>query len=232
MRRRPAPDGEDVLAPQARRTEVAGWRDPRLLAGVLVVASCVVLGSLVFSRADDTVRVWGVRRDLPTGTELSADDLEPRQVRLADGGEARYLPVDGADGVDPDGRTLARATGAGELLPAAALADHGARAGVAVPLVVGVHDLPPSVVPGSVVDVWVAPAAAVGSGAGAAEPARRVLTGVPVVALVGGSDALAPDTTRSVTVRVGDPVDVRVLGELLGLAATGRVLLTHDGTSR
>lgn len=226
MRRRPAPDGAEILAPVARRAEIATWRDPRLLVGVLVVASCVVLGSVVVSRADDTVRVWGVRRDLPAGSALSADDLEQRRVRLAGGGTGRYLPVTTQT---PTGRTLARPAGAGELLPAAALADPGARSGVQVPLVVGARDLPPAVAPGSVIDVWVAPASPAASGTRDAAPARRVLSGVAVVAVAGGEDALAPDTERSVVVRVPDPVDEHVLGELIGLAVNGRVLLTQGG---
>lgn len=210
---------DDPVAPSATRVAIAGWRDPRLAIGVVIVTVCVVAGSVLFAHADDTVLVWAVRRDLPAGTTLTAADLEPRQIRIAAGFDA-YLDASHAG---PVGRTLGRAIGAGELLPAAALASAGAERGTRVPLAVGARDLPATVSVGSTVDVWVTSRTARDT---ETNRATRVLAGVRVVGAPGGSDPLAPDTTRSVIVLVPG-TDDQVLADVIGRTAGGRVLLTE-----
>lgn len=204
----------------ATRYRVAGWRDPRLGIGIAMVAVSVLLGSLLFAHADDTVEVWGVVRDLPAGSTVHPGDLEPRRIRLADGEPSIYLQVGGSG---PTGRRLARPIGAGELLPAAALADSGAQSGVLVPLEVGDSDLPRSVETGSIVDVWVTPKDAAGS----KSFASRVLSAVRVVAAPDQQDALAPQSTRSVVVLVASSSERTALAEVIGRIAADRVILTQ-----
>src|SRR5690242_3396447 len=51
----------EVPAPVAARLRRPGWRDPRLLSGVALVAGAVALGSWVVSSAQHTVPVYVAR---------------------------------------------------------------------------------------------------------------------------------------------------------------------------
>lgn len=214
---------EAPVAP-ATRSRRPGWRNPRLLLGVVLVAACVLLGARLFAAADDTVAVWSVSRDLPAGAEVREGDLEPRQIRFPDDRTADgYLST--ADAV-PDGVTLDRAVSAGELLPRAALAEEEGEDLVEVPVSVLSDDLPATVRQGSVVDVWVTPkVAATGSAKVKAVP---LLTDVVVVAVPRTSDGLAPQSTRQVI--VGVPADrTDDLGVALGGISDGRVVIARKG---
>ncbi|HEX4189526.1 MAG TPA: hypothetical protein VHZ06_00915 [Marmoricola sp.] len=222
---RTAPTPGDI--PAANRQRPPGWRDPRLVLGVVVVAGCVVLGSLLFAASDSTVLLWGVRRDAPAGLALTSADLVERRVRLAGSGTTAYLRVGSGS---PAGKVLARAVGAGELLPAAAIAGAAPLDVVEVPLEIAVGDLPTTLRPGDRVDLWSVPkgSGATGDtetpGADGDAGAHRLLTGVLVIGLPGGSDPLAPTTTRAVLVEVPAADD---LAGLLGATADSRIVLTH-----
>ena len=214
---------ESSVSP-ATRSRKPGWRNPRLLLGVLLVAASVVLGARLVAAADDSVAVWSVARDLPAGAEVQAEDLEPRQIRFSDERTADgYLSA--RDGL-PDAATLNRPVSAGELLPRSALAATSGEKLVEVPISVLSDDLPATVRQGSVVDVWVSPeVAATGSGRVKAVP---LLTDVVVVAVPRTADGLAPQTTRQVIVgvpaeRAGD------LGVALGGISEGRVVIARKG---
>lgn len=224
-------EGAVPAAPAARRTTRPSWRDPRLVAGVVIVALCVLGGARLMAGADDTVAVWAARRDLPAGTALSRGVLVEQRVHFADGTDAgRYLT-----GTVPSGTTVSRDVGAGELLPRAALTDGGGADVVEVPLSVAPDDLPATVRRGSVVDVWVlaegttaAQSAEVDGGAaavqGSASRGVRVLTGVTVLDVPAEGDSLAPSTTRQVI--VGVPASQDLSGPL-GRLAAGRLVLTR-----
>lgn len=214
-------DREVVQPAPAIRHKVVGWRDPRLVVGVLIVATSVLIGSVVFAHADDTTLVWGVRRALPIGSTLTAGDLETRRVGLDGADLARYLKASGAG---PIGQVVQREVGAGELLPASALAAGGGEVGVRVPLSVGVADLPMSVQVGAVVDVWVTAREGIGD---APERATRAFDQVRVVAITRDRDSLAPETVRSVIVLVPGVLDEQTLGGFIGRTASGRVILTQ-----
>ena len=79
-----APTRSDTAPPRATRSRRPGWRNPRLLLGVVLVAGSVVLGARVLAAADDTVGVWAVSRSLPAGAAVEDGDLERRQVRFPD----------------------------------------------------------------------------------------------------------------------------------------------------
>jgi hypothetical protein len=202
--------------PPARRAGRPGWRDPRLLLGIVIVAASVVAGSVLLGSGEDATAVWAVRKDLPAGARLTADVLQTRPVHFADPGDlAGYLT-----GATPAGRVLSRPVGAGELVPRGAV-DGAVRHLLEVPLRVDPGDVPATVREGSRVDVWVAPREAT---ADERPRARRVLTDVPVVRLPPSSTSLAPETTRQVIVAVppGTPLE-----EALGATSAGRVVLTH-----
>ncbi len=212
----------EAAAPPATRSHRPGWRNPRLLLGLLLVAGSVVLGARLFAAADDTVGVWSLAKDLPAGATLDEGDLARRQIKFPDAGTAdRYLAT--SDAV-PDGSTLNRAVTAGELLPRAAFTGTSKIDLVEVPISVAADDLPATVRQGSVVDVWVTPkVSAVGQVKVKAFP---VLTDVVVVAVPRASDGLAPQATRQVI--VGVPSDRTAdLGTALGAVSDGRVVIAR-----
>ena len=142
----------DPLPPAAQRSSAAAWRDPRLWAGVLIVAVSVVLGARLLAAVDDSVEVWAAAADLGPGDPLGADDLVATKVRFADGGDlTRYLPVEEQLTA---GVALTRSVAAGELLPRSALGDPAESGTVQVAVAVDDLRVPSSVGAGSVVDVY------------------------------------------------------------------------------
>lgn len=210
-------------APTASRSRRPGWRDPRLLLGLALVAGSVVVGARVVASADDTVPVWAATSTLPAGAVVQPDDVERRDVRFPDGAtSAAYLS---AREPLPEGTRVEREVAAGDLLPRSAVARSAVVPLVEVPLSVAADDLPRTVRQGSVVDVWVA----AGPEGADGEPAVRVLEEVEVVEVPGGDDAaLAPQQTRQVI--VGLPEDRSDgLGDALGRLADGRVVVARTG---
>jgi hypothetical protein len=219
-----APASPEAGVPRATRSRRPGWRSPRLVLGVVLVAGSVLLGARLMATADDTVGVWALGRDLPAGAALDQDDLVRRQVRFPDTTTAdRYLSA--SDEV-PQGTTLERPLESGELVPRSAFADRSGIDLVEVPISVLADDLPATVRQGSVVDVWVAPkVSAVGQAKVKAFP---VLSDVVVVAVPRASNGLAPQATRQVI--VGVPTSRRAdLGTALGSTSDGRVVIARKG---
>lgn len=144
-------DGDGATQPrQARRLERPGWRDLRLVVGLLLVLLSVAGGVRLVASLDDTTPVYAATRDLLPGQPVAAQDVVPVDVRLDDA-LARY--VDGSAALAP-GTHLLRPVAAGELVPAAALgtARQALDKTVSVPVEASaLHTLST----GSVVDVWV-----------------------------------------------------------------------------
>ena len=139
-------------SPAARRLAAhSRWRDPRMAAGVALVAVSVVIGSWVVAAADDRVTVWSAAHDLASGTELQADDLVQVPVRL-DGASA-YV---GSDSAELVGSRLSRGVGAGELIAVSAVTtahpDHRL-----ITLPVEPMHAPVQMAHGDRVDVYVSP---------------------------------------------------------------------------
>lgn len=155
----------ELPAPPVSRLRRPGWRDPRLLAGLAMVAGSVALGSWVVQDAQRTVDVYVARGTIAPGSALAADQLGVAQVRLGSGELDRYVTV--LDGV-PDGAVAVRVVEAGELIPHSAV---GAADELEVrPLAIPVDQrLSQDVVVGSQVDLWVVPDSA-RRAEGAAEP--------------------------------------------------------------
>ncbi|MCW2808060.1 MAG: hypothetical protein JWQ93_2015 [Marmoricola sp.] len=218
------PTRPDVNAPHATRSRGPGWRNPRLLLGVLLVAASVVLGARLLAAADDSVGVWSVARDLPAGAAVDQGDLVRRQVRFPDSETANGYLAAGDD--PPEAAILNRPVSAGELLPRAALAERTGPDLLEVPISVAADDLPATVRQGSVVDVWVTPKVPASGGSG--PRAVRVLTDVVVVAVPRTSDGFAPQASRQVI--VGVPVARSDdLATALGGMADGRVVIARKG---
>ena len=84
----------DLPAPVAARLRRPGWRDPRLLAGVAMVAASVLLGSWAVRTAQATVPVYVTRAALVPGDRVTAADLAVVDVRLGTVNLDHYLRAD------------------------------------------------------------------------------------------------------------------------------------------
>lgn len=182
-------------SPRGARLATPGWLDGRLVLGVLLVLVSVVVGARLLASADRTQSVWTTTRDLAPGSTLTEDDLRSSRVRLVDDAGSYLLAT-----VDkPLGYVLARAVGAGELLPRASLArpgEPGLRVReVAVPVPAG--HLPDDLAPGQQVDVFVT----AGGAGDQASSTRLVLSAVPV-ALRPRASGLGAASTSSVVLSV------------------------------
>ena len=136
----------------AARLRRPGWRDPRLIVGVMLIAAAVAGVALTLREADRTAPVFTARAVLVPGTVLEESHVTVAHVRVGDG----YLAAPDAE---PWGLVVARTIDEGELIPASALVERDAFDGrpVAVTATMPVAE---TVVPGAVVDVWVTDAGA------------------------------------------------------------------------
>jgi hypothetical protein len=81
----------DVASPPARRIRQATWADPRLVIGVLLILVSLVVGARVVGAADKTQAMHSLKRDLPAGHVLTADDVQPLNARIVSKSAAYIL---------------------------------------------------------------------------------------------------------------------------------------------
>lgn len=211
---RPAPGARrppagDLPSPVAVRLHRPGWRDPRLLLGLVLVGGSVLLGSWVLGDAARTTSVLVAREALVAGDRLTADVVEIQEGRFP--ASELYLSPE-----DVDGGVLVRTVGRGEVVPRAAVAPEGVLDVRAVG--VDVARAAPGVTQGAVVDLWFVPAAE--PAGGAADPPRVLAEGL-VVAEVSQDDATFA-VGRGATVHVLVPT-AALPDVLSALAAPGSV---------
>ncbi|MCU1432201.1 MAG: hypothetical protein JWP95_1306 [Actinotalea sp.] len=202
-----------------------GWRDPRLLLGVVLVAGSVALGSGLVSAAGRTTPVYVAHGPLVAGEVLELDRLTVEEVRLTGSGDS-YLRADEAL---PDGLVVVRTVGDAELVPLSALgrADDLAVRPVAI---TPTGDLPTAVTEGSAVDLWYVPEP--GGGAGSTVTGSEASSLAPTQLAAGFTVAEVSEPDGAFA--VGSAVTVHVLvpvGELAAvleaLAAPGSVEVVH-----
>jgi len=208
----------ELPAPVAARLRRPSWRDPRLLAGIALVAASVALGSWVVSSARATTPVYVARGALTPGEAVGPDTVVVREVPLPAAEADRYLVADGRPAPD---LVALRVVGDGELVPRAAVGDPADLDLRPVPVVVA-DAQPHGLVAGAQVDLWFGPAAeGAGADPGGGEPEPpRLLAKALTVAEVDrpeGTFTVGAATTVHVLVPTEDLAKV--------LAAT-----TSDGT--
>lgn len=206
-------------SPQAIRVRRPGWRDPRLLIGLVLVAAAVALGTFAVQAAGRTVPVLAAREAIVPGQSVAAADLVVREVRLAEA-EGRYLRADGE--VDPD-LVAVRTVGAGELVPVDAVSP-AAEVEVRAVAVSPSGELSRAVVEGAVVDLWFVAAGGDGDDEATAVPLVEGVTVAEVGRDQGSLTSSAP--TVHVLVPTADLSTV-----LAALAGDGAVELVPVGGS-
>lgn len=219
------PSARTTDVPAATRASTAGWRDPRLWVGVVLVAGSVVAGARILSTADDMTQVWSASTDLVAGQTLTAGDLRATSVRFDDDADReRYL---GVDDELPAALTLTRPLTSGELVPAAALGEDVEDDTVDVSIAVSAEHVPTDLAPGSRVDVWVIADRSLGDrrSRGAAE---LVLADIAVVDAPLVSDSFASATSRQLVLAVPEG-DEESLGLVLAASGDDRVRVVGRG---
>ncbi|GAA1616021.1 SAF domain-containing protein [Catellatospora bangladeshensis] len=148
-----------------------------LLAGLLLIAVCVLLSLQVYGRVDDRTSALAAARDVPAGQELTAADL--RQVMVGADGGVHLVPATDLEKVV--GRPAAVPLHAGQLLAPSQLGPSTwpppGRALIAVG--VGEAHLPTGVVPGAQVSIIATANAAAGKPPPAAPSASTATPGQP-----------------------------------------------------
>jgi len=162
---------------------------------VLLVLGSVLLGARVVGAADATVPVWAVVDDLAAGSELTAADLVPVDVRLDDAAKA-YVSTD----TRPEGWTLGRAVQEGELLPRSALEEPVGLVHLALPVQSGY--VPPSLERGQLVDVYAVADPDAGVAMAEGSDVTLVVSHAPVQDISGRSEGVLSAATTAVQVVV------------------------------
>lgn len=212
--------------PAVTRLRRPGWRDPRLLIGIVAIAGSVAVGSWAVTAGAETSGVYAAGATLVPGQALDAGDLRIVQVRW-EAGSDRYLA---ADAGLPDGLVATRLVEEGELVPIGAVGPADRVDARSVPIRVD-GGLSRGLRVGSTVDLWHVPEGSAGQGdTGEPGTPRLVAAGLVVTELDDSSGPLSVASSASLHVLVPAPEIPEVLGALAGPGQT-RVVSAVDGAS-
>ena len=215
------PTGPQGATP-ATRNKRPSWRDPRIIAGIVLIAASVLIGAKLMASLDDTVGVWAMREDLSKGSKIADSELIVTQIRFTDAATAD-LYVSADDDI-ASGASINRDLHAGELLPRSAIDPEPREELIEVPISVESANLPATVRQGSTVDVWVASKSAGASRSDTA--ATLVLPEALLIAVPTRSDSFAPESSKQII--LGIPAkDSQELAEALGVMSEGSVVITR-----
>ncbi|WP_291278665.1 hypothetical protein [Galactobacter sp.] len=166
---------DQAEAAPGARWRPSGWKDPRLLIGILLILASVIAVAWLVRSSQHTTPMWSAAVDLAVGQEVTGEDLVAVDVRLGKAGD-RYLAADAAP--QPGTRVLAPIA-EGELIPVNGVGrpDPAGRRALAVTVE---GERPVGVERGSRVDVYATRAGTVGGEAGTSSV---LLSGVEVTTL-------------------------------------------------
>lgn len=206
---------------EAARLRRPGWRDPRLLAGVMIVLLSVAGVVALVSSQDRTAPVYAADRQFAVGEQVSAEDLQVVEVRI-DPVAGRYLS---AEEELPPGLQFVTVVEEGELIPQRALAEADPQGRQAVTVEVD-HAPAQAVEPGRSVDLW-----AVGQGSVVPEPqeggsgarAEQLVASAEVSAVSESSSTFGASTLMTVELLI-DPGDMAAVLEARDSAASLSVI--------
>lgn len=177
---------------EARRIRPPGWRDPRLLIGLLLVALSVTGVVALVQTIDERQGYWAASKDIVPGAQVTAEDFHIVQASISESAEHYWK----ADKQLPPEFLVSSTILQGELLTQRQVAesdpDGRQQVGVRVS-----EDMPASVTIGSRVDVWVA--AAREDGRGYEEP-TKMISNAEVTGTDNNTSAFAAANTTTVYV--------------------------------
>jgi hypothetical protein len=200
-----------MSAPPVRRFNASPWRDPRLIAGVLIVLASTALGGWAIAAADHTTAYWATRSAVRAGEPVHRDDLVAVHAKVPGRTARGLLRTDQALPARIADLRWAADARAGALVTSDSLVPR-TRA-VELPVSVPTGGIPTDVRSGDRVDVWAVPDRN-GSGSETAARARRVLSKVRVVSRSSASGiGGGPGVTVVVDV-AGTKLDAGLMGAL------------------
>lgn len=136
---------------EAARIRTPGWRDPRLIVGIILVVLSVTGVVALVQSMDARQGYWAASTDIVPGTQANAEDFHIVQASMSESSGHYWL----ADDNLPPNFLVSSTVRQGELLPVRDVAesdpDGRHQLGVRVS-----EDMPGSIGIGSRVDVWVA----------------------------------------------------------------------------
>lgn len=188
---------------EAPRLRAPGWRDPRLIVGIILVLLSVTGVVALLQSADSRQGYWAAAIDIVPGTKVSAADFQVVQASLSES-SGYYLS---AEHQLPDEFLVSSTILQGEFLAQRQVieADPDGRQQTAVRVS---EDMPASVTTGSRADLWVALADA--DGRGFEEP-TKMITNAEVVGMDDNSSAFAAADTTTVYLMLSQEVLPAVL---------------------
>lgn len=206
--------------PTVGRFKRPGWKDGRLILGLLLVLASVAGIVALISALERTQPMLVPTSNITLGEELDASKFTVKEVRLDDLSGA-YVSSDHA--FEP-GTRAASLLREGELVPVHALTstqDEGAK-----PVTIDLdHTLPEAVTPGSRVDIWSAKKAGTGN---TFDVPELLLDSSEVSALRVSDASFSSGTKASIEVMVPE----ESLQDLLeALANESRLTVIHDTSS-
>jgi len=187
----------------AARLKRPSWKDPRLLAGVLLVLASVAGVVFLVGSADRTTEVYAARDGIAVGEKLTSENVVRAKVRLG-GTEAQYIT---AESGLPENVVAVQRIGKDQLVPRASLGAVDELDRKPVALTIG-EPLPAQAVAGARVDVWVAQPDARN---GFSEP-KLLLPGAEIAEVTAGSTSLGASRNTVLMVLVEDSQMPGLLG--------------------
>lgn len=206
--------------PTVGRFKRPGWKDSRLIFGLLLILASVAGIVALITALEKTEPMLVPKANITLGEELDPTKFTVKEVRLDELGGAYLHSRHAFESGDRAG-TLLRA---GELVPVHAVVTTGATD--AKPVTIDLdHTLPEAVTPGSRVDIW--SAAKKGPGNSFDVP-ELLLDSSEVTAVRAGDTSFSSRTKASLEVMVPDSS----LQDLLeALANESRLTVIHDTSS-
>ncbi len=194
---------------EAPRIRTPGWRDPRLIVGVILVVLSVTGVVALMHSADSRQGYWAASVDVVPGVKVKPEDFHVVQASMS---EASDMYWSAAQELPPEFYVTSTVL-QGEFLAQRQVsdADPGGRQQVGVRVS---EDIPGSITTGSRADVWVALADP--DGRGFEEP-TRLITSAEVVGMNDTSSAFAAADTTTVYLMLSQ----KALPDVLDAQANG-----------
>lgn len=196
------------MARAAQRIQARGWRDPRLVAGIIIVLATTLLGAKLFISQDHTDGYWSLASPVKAGETVRTADVVEVRARLTGDTKDSYVRSDHVSASELTSKVWTVDMSPGGLLPRTVLADSDHDDASQLPLAVDDGALPADLKRGDAVDIWVGPA----QGETQSSEAEAVLREATVLS-AGEPDALGSGT-RTVLVAVDPDIAPSVISAI------------------
>lgn len=198
------------------------WRDPRMIAGLMLIAASMVAGGLALAAADHTVAYWAVSGPVHEGERVDRSDFVVAKVKVSSRTARTLIRTDAPLPHRLGQMVWSRSLSDGTLVSPQDL--EAARSMVEVPVTVGAGGVPANLRRGDLVDVWASTGDPSGdlNGAAAAK-AVKILSRARVVSRANSGGLDGGPATTVVVDAAGQSVD----GHLVAAVSSGHITLVR-----